>query len=895
MRANPYSEKDGTVASEAPVHVRRLITLLVSQMLLLGTLPATSSWWGYVMNNSQHINSFPVTANTPVTDTGGAKGRGPMAITPNGAIALGVAPANSCITVFGLSQATVTIKQTIGYSTVPSFIAITPDGTRALVAVPGLNHVDVLTTLYGTVTIPQSVTVGTSPYSVAINPLGTIALVTNSGSNTVSVLTIDTTVQKSYDISFGSYTPYDVAITPDGTKAYVCCGSAVAVLDLSNLASIPAPVTFITTSSFSSRYIAIYPSGQKAIVTNGDSGGSLSACVLNLANNTNLGNFGAGRQSYIAITPDGTRAYIAYAGGYSIYYYDLTTSPPTTLTSISTSNLPGGIVITPDQAPTASFTTAINGSTVFLNGSLSSSPVGSIASYAWNFGDGKTATLASPTTAHTYTSGGNYSVSLTVTNSGGTSTKQVYTGKVVTNNGGTTAQFTQVVTVSPLPYGICATPDQAPTASFTTFTSGLKVFFNGSASSSPVGSIASYKWTFGDGSSSVTTTNPTTSHTYGSFGSFTASLTVTNTSGTSTTTVFTGQTVTNYGQSGASVASPVTIPPLPYGICVTPDQAPTAVFTTSINGSTVFLNGSLSSSPVGSIASYAWNFGDGKTATLASPTTAHTYTSGGNYSVSLTVTNSGGTSTKQVYTGKVVTNNGGTTAQFTHVVTVSPSPYELCITPDQAPTAAFIASIDNMSIYLDGSVSTSSVGTIVQYCWDFGDGSTATTTVPTTAHTYTDRGLYTVSLTVTNSIGTSMSVVFTGQMVSKNGGARAKTSVSVIPHQEVGDGDVGGCCRTRLHQPANNQRPFRYIEKLRVFRRDDERCHHAGRNNGAHGKRDRACHPRPHSTTHRPNDVGRVFSHTVDRHHAQRRSSARYRQRRLRCRCPRPALITHRN
>ena len=654
------------------MHVRRLITLLVSQMLLLGTLPATSSWWGYVMNNSQHINSFPVTANTPVTDTGGAKGRGPMAITPNGAIALGVAPANSCITVFGLSQATVTIKQTIGYSTVPSFIAITPDGTRALVAVPGLNHVDVLTTLYGTVTIPQSVTVGTSPYSVAINPLGTIALVTNSGSNTVSVLTIDTTVQKSYDISFGSYTPYDVAITPDGTKAYVCCGSAVAVLDLSNLASIPAPVTFITTSSFSSRYIAIYPSGQKAIVTNGDSGGSLSACVLNLANNTNLGNFGAGRQSYIAITPDGTRAYIAYAGGYSIYYYDLTTSPPTTLTSISTSNLPGGIVITPDQAPTASFTTAINGSTVFLNGSLSSSPVGSIASYAWNFGDGKTATLASPTTAHTYTSGGNYSVSLTVTNSGGTSTKQVYTGKVVTNN-------------------------------------------------------------------------------------------------------------------------------------------------------------------------------------------------------------------------------GGTTAQFTHVVTVSPSPYELCITPDQAPTAAFIASIDNMSIYLDGSVSTSSVGTIVQYCWDFGDGSTATTTVPTTAHTYTDRGLYTVSLTVTNSIGTSMSVVFTGQMVSKNGGARAKTSVSVIPHQEVGDGDVGGCCRTRLHQPANNQRPFRYIEKLRVFRRDDERCHHAGRNNGAHGKRDRACHPRPHSTTHRPNDVGRVFSHTVDRHHAQRRSSARYRQRRLRCRCPRPALITHRN
>ena len=109
----------------------------------------------------------------------------------------------------------------------------------------------------------------------------------------------------------------------------------------------------------------------------------------------------------------------------------------------------------------------------------------------------------------------------------------------------------------------------------------------------------------------VTTTIPTTSHTYDEGGIFTASLTVTNTAGTSTTTVFTGQMVTNYGLPRAQTTLPVTVSPLPYGVSITPDQAPTASFITSINGSTVFFDGSGSSSPVGSIATYKWNFGDG--------------------------------------------------------------------------------------------------------------------------------------------------------------------------------------------------------------------------------------------------------------------------------------------
>jgi hypothetical protein len=56
-----------------------------------------------------------------------------------------------------------------------------------------------------------------------------------------------------------------------------------------------------------------------------------------------------------------------------------------------------------------------------------------------------------------------------------------------------------------------------------------------------------------------TETSPTTSHTYGINGTYTITLTVTNTSGTSTTQTFTGQTVSNNGGPSAELQEQVTI------------------------------------------------------------------------------------------------------------------------------------------------------------------------------------------------------------------------------------------------------------------------------------------------------------------------------------------------
>jgi glucose/arabinose dehydrogenase/PKD repeat protein len=73
--------------------------------------------------------------------------------------------------------------------------------------------------------------------------------------------------------------------------------------------------------------------------------------------------------------------------------------------------------------------------------------------------------------------------------------------------------------------------NRSPIASVSaTPTSGalpLAVGFDGSGSSDPdAGDTLSYQWDFGDGSSTVTTTAPTASHTYSTEGSFTASLRV---------------------------------------------------------------------------------------------------------------------------------------------------------------------------------------------------------------------------------------------------------------------------------------------------------------------------------------------------------------------------------
>jgi PKD repeat protein len=157
--------------------------------------------------------------------------------------------------------------------------------------------------------------------------------------------------------------------------------------------------------------------------------------------------------------------------------------------------------------------------------------------------------------------------------------------------------------------------NQKPTAAFTSTPTDLSVAFDGRGSTDADGTIASYAWNYGDG---TTGTQSTSSHTYASAGTYTVTLTVTDNAGATDT-----------------VSNPVTVTAAPPG-----NQAPTAAFTSTPTDLSVAFDGRGSTDADGTIASYAWNYGDGTTGTQS--TSSHTYASAGTYTVTLTVTDNAG-------------------------------------------------------------------------------------------------------------------------------------------------------------------------------------------------------------------------------------------------------------
>jgi PKD repeat protein len=96
-------------------------------------------------------------------------------------------------------------------------------------------------------------------------------------------------------------------------------------------------------------------------------------------------------------------------------------------------------------------------------------------------------------------------------------------------------------------------------------------------------------------------------------------------------------TVTDDGGATSTVTRSVTV------TAPVPNQAPTAAFTSTVTGLAVAVDAAASEDQDGSVASWAWEFGDGAVGTGEQAT--HAYAAAGTYPVQLTVTDDDGATT----------------------------------------------------------------------------------------------------------------------------------------------------------------------------------------------------------------------------------------------------------
>ena len=408
--------------------------------------------------------------------------------------------------------------------------------------------------------------------------------------------------------------------------------------------------------------------------------------------------------------------------------------------------------ITVAPSPTANFqanlTTACAPATIQFS-DLSTTPVGSgtITGWFWDFGDGATSTAQNPT--HTYTTVGFFTVSLRITSSTGCQSTAVI-GRYIRIVNGVAADFNFSQP------GTC----QAP------FTINLL-----DQSSGP-GNL-SYLWDFGNGGPTSTLQNP--SATYTSAGTYNVRLDVRSDLGcsgsitkpvniTGKTTNFNippsiclGQTVTFQNNSSpAPVAStwdfgdgttssqinptktflsagtyPVRLMNN-YGNCidsitqnVTVISQPPVNFTVSDSTActTPFTVQFTDTSPAAT--TWLWNFGDGSSSNLQNP--SHTYTTGGVFDVSLTITLPGGC-TNTITKSQLIRISAAT-------VNIANVPAGGCI-PFAFSPIPVIQSVDS----------------IISYSWNMGEpGAVYSTQFPT--HVYNSAGDYNIQLTVTTQTG----------------------------------------------------------------------------------------------------------------------------------------------
>lgn len=378
-----------------------------------------------------------------------------------------------------------------------------------------------------------------------------------------------------------------------------------------------------------------------------------------------------------------------------------------------------------------------------------------VTSYLWTFGDGNTSTASNP--SHTYTTQGTYTVKLVITTSSGC-TDSITVNNAVRVGSKPVADFlaapTPVCAYQPVQFTDLSVPadewlwdfgdgvtsaTQNPAHSYIDtgfFTVTLVASNNGCADTivrsnyiqvlppiarfmaaancnnrfqfaftdQSVGALT-WSWDFGDGSPVSTLQNPV--HTFPALGSYTVTLTVTNGSCSHSE----AQTIQTVNQN--------------------PDF--TASNTTACRWDIITFTPSFSLPAT--ITSLFWDFGDGITTGSLLQAVNYQYANSGNYTVTLVSTDVNGCQDTIRKTNYIRVN--GPRANFTAT--------------NSSGCTNLITTFNDLSTN-DG------INAIVNWQWDFGDGSVQTFAGPPFQHTYTAVGTYPVKLSITDASGCSDSL-----------------------------------------------------------------------------------------------------------------------------------------
>ena len=350
--------------------------------------------------------------------------------------------------------------------------------------------------------------------------------------------------------------------------------------------------------------------------------------------------------------------------------------------------------------PVATASAAPTGGDVPLSVDFSSAgstdPGGTIASYAWDFGDGATSAATAPN--HLYTIGGPYVATLKVTDNAGAQTMQQLLVNAVEPNLEPVAVASSDVTSGPTP---------------------LDVVFHADGSYDPDGFIGNMHWTFSDGGEYW---GGTAYHTFEQQGAWQATLTVFD------------------GRGGTGTAAPLTItvgsplpPPAPAdlsAIAFTPDWINMTWTDNSNNeagfkvercaGTTAFCD----SHP----ASWSQVFQTGPNVNYYGDTELPS---------------------SSTFSYRVRAFNVTATSASSNTSTAT--------TPGFPPVARPVPSVLHgpapLPVRFDGSGSQDPDGTIVSWAWSFGDGASGSGSIVN--HTYSTPGWQYASLTVTDDSGST--------------------------------------------------------------------------------------------------------------------------------------------